>query len=532
MSDLEFIVGQLDRAKKSSDGWVARCPAHEDGRPSLSITENDEGRILLFCHAGCTFEDIKAKLRWPERERETPGQSTVVATYDYVDEAKTLLYQVVRMAPKKFLQRKPDGSGGWIWKLEGTRRVPYRLPQILAAVAGRRVIICEGEKDVQTLERLGFVATTNAGGAGKWLPEFAGYFRGAHVVVIPDNDESGRDHARAVKASLDPVAASVRIVDLPGLPAKGDVTDWVNAGGTAESLKALVLAPEPGAPTLLDAVKSVSRFKTEAIPPGVDFPWSPIQRRTRGLRPGWFSILAGYPGSGKSAAALEIVFSAAKQQNRVLFNSLELNAEEIALRMVQRWGLDTEHLYANRLDKIDRLAFDAAADFEDYRNVVLAAERTLTGLENYVDEVKPDLVVVDYIGLMDMGGVSEYEGTTRLSRGLKALARTRDVPVLALSQLSRPQDRRKGKIAPPGMHDLRSSGALECDADHVIIVFRELPKEGENTSRGMFIVAKSRHADAGCPVAFEFNGPRQTFELSISERAVEQGWSVYEGGQA
>jgi hypothetical protein len=165
----------------------------------------------------------------------------IVAKHDYYDENGELLFQVVRKAPKKFLQRRPDKQGGWIWKIGDARRVIYRLPEIIAAVAADRTIyVVEGEKDVHALERMGLVATTNPGGAGKWRADYSKYFLGADVIIIPDNDDVGEKHAKQVQAALRHIADRVRVLVLPGLPDKGDFSDWVDAGGTRADLEAMV----------------------------------------------------------------------------------------------------------------------------------------------------------------------------------------------------------------------------------------------------------------------------------------------------
>jgi hypothetical protein len=97
--------------------------------------------------------------------------SNIVATYDSRDGSGKLRYQVVRREPKSFYQRRPDGAGGWINNLDAVERVLYRLPELMAADPAEIVWIPEGEADVQNLVRLGLVATTNAGGAGKWRRE-------------------------------------------------------------------------------------------------------------------------------------------------------------------------------------------------------------------------------------------------------------------------------------------------------------------------------------------------------------------------
>lgn len=254
MSDrpLDRVLSRLEGVQPSGRGFVARCPAHDDRNPSLSVAEGDDGRVLLNCHARCSPEDVVAALDLtladlfepkvsaetsPRRKR---GRSTV-ATYDYFDAGGTSLFQTVRFEPKDFRQRRPDGRGGWVWNLKGIDPVLYRLPDVLEAVAaGRIIFIAEGEKDADRLAALGFAATCNPMGAEKWRDAYSEILRGARVVILPDNDAPGRGHARAVARSLHGTAAEVRVIELPGLPVKGDVSDWLDAGGTAEKLKALV----------------------------------------------------------------------------------------------------------------------------------------------------------------------------------------------------------------------------------------------------------------------------------------------------
>jgi len=178
----------------------------------------------------------------PAAPKPSKSPSKIAATYDYRDEAGELLMQVVRMEPKTFRQRRPDGDG-WSWSVKGVRPVLYRLPELLAA-PDAVVYLVEGEKDADRLASLGLVATTNAGGAGKWKPEHSEFLRGRQVVILPDNDDAGRKHAQKVAKALLEVAAA-RIVGLQGLDEKGDVSDWLDAGGTADRL--LQLADLPAA---------------------------------------------------------------------------------------------------------------------------------------------------------------------------------------------------------------------------------------------------------------------------------------------
>ena len=185
----------------------------------------------------------------------------VVARYDYTNETGELLYQVTRHRdPKEFKQRRPDGRGGFIPNLEGVRQVPFNL---VALMASEKVVICEGEKDCLNVEaKLGWTATTNSGGATHFRPELVPYFAGKHVVILPDNDDKGRKHGETVAGLVLPVAASVRVVNLPGLAEKGDVSDWLAAGGTEAELRALVRATPEWVPTTPEA-------EPEAVAPGV-----------------------------------------------------------------------------------------------------------------------------------------------------------------------------------------------------------------------------------------------------------------------
>jgi len=255
------LIQRLDGVRETSDGWIACCPAHDDNKPSLSIGEGQDGRILVHCHADCSPEAVVAALgltmadlfpdampRAAAPVAKPPGK--IVAVYDYKDEEGRLLYQVVRFDPKDFRQRKLRPDGKWDWSVRDVRRVLYRLPEVINAVEqGKTVLVTEGEQDTDTLAGIGLTATTNAGGAGKWRPEYADHLRNAKVAIIADNDLPGRKHAEQVARSVHGVAADLRIVQLPGLPLKGDVSDWLAMGRTKDELEQLVAHTAPWQPS-------------------------------------------------------------------------------------------------------------------------------------------------------------------------------------------------------------------------------------------------------------------------------------------
>ena len=230
------------------------CPVHGDSNPSFSANRESglfhcfacgkSGSIFDFYtmqHGGGFRGALEALAR--EAGVDIQGQgpakknSKFVAEYNYTDEAGKLLFQAVRYEPKDFRQRRPDGKGGWIWSLDGVRLVPYNLPEVLKA---KSIIIVEGEKDCETLKAWGLTATTNAQGAGKWRREYNNHLKGKRVVILPDNDDPGRKHGAVVARNLHGIAESLKVVELPSLPHKGDVSDWIKQGGTRENLIELI----------------------------------------------------------------------------------------------------------------------------------------------------------------------------------------------------------------------------------------------------------------------------------------------------
>jgi putative DNA primase/helicase len=219
-----------------SSQWLAQCPAHDDNRPSLSISEGTDGRLLLNCKAGCTFKSVLEALgldtaeAYVENNQETFNGNQIITKYPYYDGNGEILFHVCRTTEKEFPPQTPDSKFG----LNGSRRVLYRLPELVKSTG--QVFLVEGEKDVDRLRSLGLTATTNVGGSGAWRNEYAEVLRGRDIVTIPDNDNAGRKWCMAVESSLRGVATSVRLVELPGLPKSGDVSDWLNNGGSKEQL--------------------------------------------------------------------------------------------------------------------------------------------------------------------------------------------------------------------------------------------------------------------------------------------------------
>jgi hypothetical protein len=235
--------GQGERCSgfRSDDGEWIHCARPEHAG---SIESNGAG---LYAHRA------KGPCRCGTEHGYQPPREEPEAVYDYHDERGILSYQVVRFPGKRFRQRRPDGSGGWIWKTAGMRMLPYRLPALLAADLSLPLFIPEGEKDVDTLRAAGFLATCNPRGAGKWnavadqmrriVKERIG-----PVVIIADKDTAkstppfaGQKHAKEIAASLHGIAAKLDLLECPNAK---DITDHFAVGGTIEDL---VPMADPGA---------------------------------------------------------------------------------------------------------------------------------------------------------------------------------------------------------------------------------------------------------------------------------------------
>jgi hypothetical protein len=245
---MRLVIAHFQGAKKAGESVKCLCPNHNDSNPSLAIREGEEGKILVYCHAGCSTYDV-LKLAGLRMEHLMPGgplPRLIVATHDFVDADGTLLYQELRYDPKSFQVRRPDGQDGWVWNLNGVRRVLYNLPALLKAPADETVFLVEGAGKAKLLNEQGLLATAVANGArAPWLPSYSETLRGRPVALLPDNDVAGRDGANNRAGALQGSAASVKIVELPGLGEKGDIKDWLAAGHTKAELLELVEQAEP-----------------------------------------------------------------------------------------------------------------------------------------------------------------------------------------------------------------------------------------------------------------------------------------------
>jgi hypothetical protein len=288
------IASILGNAKKVGNGYLASCPVPHHGQgngdkhPSLSITESDDGNYLFKCHGGCdqqsvfsTIKDMGLLPSLPDRPEYLASVKpipliavpTLEQEWHYTDEDGISLFLKQRYKTYdakgktyKTLRVMPDGTR--VGKLGDCRIVPYRLPEVLQAVADGRVIyICEGEKAADALCGLGVVATTSHAGAGGWNPDLNQYFTGANVVIVPDNDIAGWGYAHKIVESLIGTGntKSIRVLDLPLTNPKEDAYEWVNRYDGTRTLLAQIAKACPVVESTAQ-VQTPQRLLYEALP--------------------------------------------------------------------------------------------------------------------------------------------------------------------------------------------------------------------------------------------------------------------------
>lgn len=373
------LLDKLQSVQEKSGYWLALCPAHEDHKPSLSVREHDDG-VGVKCHAGCTTEEILGALGMepsdlrPGARVEVSKPSKESRYYYYEDADGNPLFRVWRTPAKKFIQQRWDAeSGSFKNGLDKTSPVLYRLSELRKAPEDKPVFVVEGEKDADRLIAEGLLATTSPMGAGKWRDEYADYLKGREVYVIPDNDAPGLSHAEAVAMSVE----GARIVPLPGLPEKGDVSDWLGQGNRVDAL--LQLAKEsyldPGEAGETNGYHK-HRLATFTLKELVDKEFPPIKWIVPGLLPEGTMLLAGKPKMGKSWMALGLCVSVATgtpalgsfevEQGDALYLALEDNERRLRERSVKVLGgvEANHHLYMTTVS--GRLDTDLLAELEDW----------------------------------------------------------------------------------------------------------------------------------------------------------------------
>jgi len=428
----EEILHRLDGVKKSGKDFTARCPAHQDKHQSLSVGDGDKG-VVVHCHAGCTPDEVMHALALEVKDlfyEEAESQAeTPEAVYAYQDRDGRPVYEVVRMPGKRFYQRAvgPDGP---VYNLRGVDRVLYRLPEVLEAVGNRKVFVVEGEKDVEAIRKVKGVATCSAGGAGSWQPAFSDVLQGAHVIVVADKDDAGREYAQDVATSLEGKATSITMVEAK---TGKDAYDHLSAGyGLGDFV--------PVGEEVYNGIEMIRADQVEIR----DVEWVPGFENM--IAYGAISALIGMPGVNKSTWACQVAATVTNAGDAAL---LVLSGEDSPDRVI-RPRLQAAHA------KLELCHF-VTKKVEGAEGMVLLPSDVFL-LERAVVKTGARLVVVDPIQAHFEGG-NDGNNDPMIRSALAPLAKMADrnnCAVLLLMHLNKtksqsPMLRAGGSIGIPGV---------------------------------------------------------------------------------
>ena len=466
MTGYERLVGALEghgvTVKAGRDKQDVKCPAHDDGNPSLSIGQGDE-KALMYCHNGCTNEQIVGVIGLPmaalfddwkatePRPSASPTLGPETARYEYLNADGSRRFDVVRYGDglgKTFRQHLPGQSRG---TLNGLTPVLYRLPEIIEAKQrGRWVVIVEGEKDADRLWGEGFAATTSPMGAGKWGKCDTAVLDGANVAVIGDNDETGRKHVAEVAADLTGRASTVRVLELEGVPVKGDVSDWLDNGGTASQIKEMIAnAPEAEADDELPGAKYIP----------IDWAsfWAEDHHQEYILDPvlpkGRLVAMYAKGKAGKSLITLE--WAAALATGRAVLNQPDSDPIDVVY-------IDAEMTEADIEARLDDLGYGPDDDLTPLHYYLLQHLPPLDtpdggeALIGIAEEHGAELVVIDTLSRVIAGKENEADTFLAFYNNTGKLLKAAGVTLLRLDHSGK--DDKKGQ---------RGSSAKNQDADIV-----------------------------------------------------------------
>jgi hypothetical protein len=360
LSDERAFIAALESAGSTVRGRMCSCPFHEDRNPSAQWSQGNDGTFRMFCHpcnrhanvldlqahttgrtASDLFREAADASTGNTRPRPTPAQSaskaeaeyrtlenkqavaayarsrgTVQSWHPYGPKAAPVLVvaRVMQASGKKtFLQFSSLLGGKYAAKnLVERGRIPlYRLAELVPTM---RVLIVEGEKCADAAWSVGIPATTSAMGAGKAACSDWSNMRGRTCYLWPDNDDTGRKHMAEVKTILEGVGAKVYLINIDGigLPAKGDVADFIEAldGKSAQEIADAIngimddAAPQSGSGELTGLFEDIAAGKYQAIP------WPALERvgsLSKALLPGCITTLCADPGAGKTLLMLQML---------------------------------------------------------------------------------------------------------------------------------------------------------------------------------------------------------------------------------
>ena len=515
------ILSRLQGVKGGHGQWTARCPAHDDRQNSLSVGEGDDGRVLLRCHAGCDVDRITAALglsssdlfpgkldhaiSWNDAlSTEKKGRTPVVATYRYLDDNGKLLAEKLRRADKSFTWRQPDARHGWIYSRKG---VPNRL--YVGGELTRAVFVCEGEKDVDTLHRLGYNAASGADGAGpgKWRKEYTEQLQGRSVCVFTDNDDVGRAYAAETCNALHGAASSVQLLDIatvwPEVPEHGDVSDMVAALGTERACE-LIAQLIAAAPEWEPQEGPAERKKSILTPMTAVEARKPSYLISPYLPRGMLAIMGGESGSGKTYLALSWAAAISNGQ-RLPFQRQTDPAPSPGYVYYFTQENDPNTVIRPRLDLLGANLDHILIQYQDGKTVYDPLTMNDLRLEEAAKEYPPVLVIFDpiqsYLG--DGVDMNKAERVRPILDWLGDYAKRHDCTIVLVSHMSKP-----GVGNAAALDRLLGSSDFRNAARSIVIVGRD-PEDRETR---VFAHGKNSIGEPGPSQKYHISGWGVTYD--------------------
>lgn len=382
---IEELIQHFGKPKKCSDGYFVQCPCHDDSKNSLHITQNEKG-IALYCHAGCQTKDIikAVGLKMSDLFAEPltpPPKAEIVAKYKYYDLTGQFVAEKYRYSDKHFNWKQPNN----VWKKPD---IPL-LYNWQNAKKYDTVYFVEGEKDVDTLAALKLPAVSVPDGAKtnlKWLPEWTQFFSGRNVVIIPDNDDAGRALKDICVDNIFSAAKAIKVLDLKKIwstiPAKADVTDYLNNGGTSEKLIDLVKRTSS-----LQNKKDFSEYKHTNAKDLQKASLPAVKVLVMDILPEGTSLLAAPSKIGKSWFVLDMGLSIAAGRSFLSHDTVKHNVLYLALE-------DSLNRLQSRMNKI--LAGDEAPEnFHFWINAPRLDNGLIDVLTDFVKVYDIKLIIID-----------------------------------------------------------------------------------------------------------------------------------------
>lgn len=503
---LQEFLDKLSGVKKDGPGWKAVCPAHDDHEPSLGIRDAGD-RILVTCRSrSCAVESIVQAVGltmadlWYDNRPKSGFQGEPEATYNYTDECGNLLFQALRYPGKKFSQRHFDAEEGkWVSNLEGVPRVLYNLPQVLAtAAAGGVIYLCEGEKDAESIIKLGVTASCNPMGAGKWREEYNKSLIGATVVVIQDKDEPGRHHAERVRDSLR--TAGIEVFVQEARTGK-DATDHLEAGHTLGELVAVIERVRRGIVTAKEMANAarVHRQLEEDASDEMIVAGFTVGRRSLAFRPSRVYLLGGYTSDGKTTLELQVARSLLERPvpPRIGIFSLEMSSDDLRNRFIEHWGLSLhkiEHPWL--LNDQEKGVFDTACGQMATwpLEIIFNSEINAEQICEITRDREYDFIFIDHIHRFQWG--EERRALEKQVVMLTNLSLDFNIPIFVLAQFRNYSTGKGMQVYPrPSLQDFKETGALGQEAAMAMAIYRARDNVGNFAPNGgaEFIVLKNRY---------------------------------------